>query len=328
MGKWRVLRVYVDGGMMQFDYLREFKHLCMCSRINFSAAAEDLHMTQPALSNHIQAIEKELGFEIIESGKGRPSTLTPAGRTLLDRVDELLDLYDDIKFACAVSQNRTTHPLKIRLPVFIGGSAELLTRKARAFKELNDDIELSIVTGKDSTSPTDELVAGEIDCCLRSFLNVPECSGDTAEGFDRVPFPQSCAEVLVWVDTTGPLGDEDPVPYAKLAHATIAVSNCDISREASRWVDDILGAMSENVRHATRYTESIDAFMLSDLRPTDVAFFPAQYRMHPGATLNANRSMRSLEPPLFTTPAAIFRRDDANEAAVRFKEFLRASADI
>ena len=48
------------------------------SNNSFSEAAEECHISQSAISQQIQALERELGFDQLER-KNRKFTLTPAG---------------------------------------------------------------------------------------------------------------------------------------------------------------------------------------------------------------------------------------------------------
>ncbi len=45
---------------------------------SFTAAAKHLHMTQPAISLHVKALEQELGAHLMDRD-GRGIQLTPAG---------------------------------------------------------------------------------------------------------------------------------------------------------------------------------------------------------------------------------------------------------
>lgn len=59
--------------------LRQIKYFQAVVRHNsFSEAAEECHISQSAISQQIQALEKELGFPLLER-KNRRFSLTPAG---------------------------------------------------------------------------------------------------------------------------------------------------------------------------------------------------------------------------------------------------------
>ena len=59
--------------------LRQIKYFqAVVRRNSFSEAAEECHISQSAISQQIQALEKELGFPLLER-KNRRFSLTPAG---------------------------------------------------------------------------------------------------------------------------------------------------------------------------------------------------------------------------------------------------------
>ena len=62
----------------------------VADHLNFRRAAEELHLTQPALSRQIQQLEEEIGKSLFDRDK-RSVHLTHAGRFLYSRVAGLLD---------------------------------------------------------------------------------------------------------------------------------------------------------------------------------------------------------------------------------------------
>lgn len=56
--------------------------LAVCRHVSFTAAAEELHITQPAVSQHIHHLEEHYGVSLF-SREGRHVALTPAGEVLL-----------------------------------------------------------------------------------------------------------------------------------------------------------------------------------------------------------------------------------------------------
>jgi DNA-binding transcriptional LysR family regulator len=63
---------------------------------SFSAAAEALVVTQPAVSLHVRSLEKELGVRLLER-RGRTVLPTPAGRALYRHARAILRLRDRIE---------------------------------------------------------------------------------------------------------------------------------------------------------------------------------------------------------------------------------------
>ena len=59
--------------------------LCVCQTMNFTRAAEQLNLTQPAVSQHIRFLEKQYGMPLFIHD-GRRLRLTPAGKVLRSAV--------------------------------------------------------------------------------------------------------------------------------------------------------------------------------------------------------------------------------------------------
>ncbi|MCG8648697.1 MAG: LysR family transcriptional regulator [Pirellulales bacterium] len=79
---------------MEIDQLRYF--LRVAERGNFTHAAEELLVSQPALSRSIQKLEEELGQPVFER-QSRSVRLTDAGLVLQSRAQQILTLLEDTK---------------------------------------------------------------------------------------------------------------------------------------------------------------------------------------------------------------------------------------
>lgn len=73
---------------MTLDQLLTFRTVCLAR--SFRAAAEKLHLTQPAVSKQIRSLEIELGERLFE--RGRTALLTEAGGTLLKYAEHLSEI--------------------------------------------------------------------------------------------------------------------------------------------------------------------------------------------------------------------------------------------
>lgn len=90
--------------LMENFRLRVFR--TVARTLNFRAAAEELFLTQPAVSSQIKALEEELGTPLFHRSGGRV-TLSPAGHTLQPFADQLFRLAQQATEAVAASANLT-----------------------------------------------------------------------------------------------------------------------------------------------------------------------------------------------------------------------------
>ncbi|WP_417885577.1 LysR substrate-binding domain-containing protein [Zunongwangia sp.] len=79
-----------------FDFkLQVFQSVA--SRLSFSKAAEDLHITQPAITKHIRQIEAHFNQKLFIR-KGNSIALTDAGKLLLSHTKILFQQYEQLEF--------------------------------------------------------------------------------------------------------------------------------------------------------------------------------------------------------------------------------------
>ncbi|MCB1867419.1 MAG: HTH-type transcriptional regulator CysB [Gammaproteobacteria bacterium] len=69
------------------------------SDLNITAAAERLFTSQPGISKQIRLLEEELGIRIFERSGRQLSSITPAGKAIIERVEKVLDDVDAIRNA-------------------------------------------------------------------------------------------------------------------------------------------------------------------------------------------------------------------------------------
>ena len=84
---------------LSLDCLRSFE--AVARRLSFSAAAEEMHLTQPAISRQIKGLEEELGAPLFTRGT-RKVELTAAGHPIgnhtYDHVYVLAKKPEEIQF--------------------------------------------------------------------------------------------------------------------------------------------------------------------------------------------------------------------------------------
>ncbi|MDQ0483188.1 LysR family transcriptional regulator [Guptibacillus hwajinpoensis] len=79
---------------------------------NFSRAAEELHMTQPAVSQYIKNLEDSLGIKLLERSN-RSVELNKAGEIVYHHAKELLNLYSKMNYLLDDLTNRASGKITI-----------------------------------------------------------------------------------------------------------------------------------------------------------------------------------------------------------------------
>ncbi len=102
---------------MELRQLRTFVAVVDCS--SFSRAAEELNLTQPAVTAQIQALERDLGARLLER-LPRQVLLTPAGEALLPYARGIVNLEREGKEALAALQGLRAGCLRVGASPTIG----------------------------------------------------------------------------------------------------------------------------------------------------------------------------------------------------------------
>lgn len=84
----------------------------VAKRLNFTKAGEELFITQPAVTKHIQEIENHFKVKFFERN-GTKIKLTPAGEVLLQHTDQLFALYQNLEFELNTLTQQSSGKLRI-----------------------------------------------------------------------------------------------------------------------------------------------------------------------------------------------------------------------
>jgi DNA-binding transcriptional LysR family regulator len=131
---------------------------------SFSAAADALAFTQPAVSRQIATLEAEAGTRLVDR-TARGIRLTPAGEMLVEHAEAILG-----RIAAAESQLEALAGLdagRLRLGSFPSASATLTALAIADFAEAYPAIELRLTEGR-SYETVPLLVAGQLDLAVVS----------------------------------------------------------------------------------------------------------------------------------------------------------------
>lgn len=148
--------------------LRQF--VAVAERLNITRAAEDLHLTQQAVSSTIKNLERDLGVVLLERS-GRRIALTAAGAELLSGAGMLLDASRSlVRTTRAAGQGTGDHLMIGHTPAITSDEVFVLTAAVR-----RDFPEASITARQlfpDELVPA--LRSGAIDVALRRGATTPD----------------------------------------------------------------------------------------------------------------------------------------------------------
>ena len=121
---------------IELRHLRSF--VAVAEHLNFTHAAERLHLSQPALSRQIRQLERLVGCELV-SRSTRHVELTPAGEALLERAEQVLrDIDDAVSATQAVGGELVGRVARLWEPIIDGfGGEQGLDETRAAFEALH-----------------------------------------------------------------------------------------------------------------------------------------------------------------------------------------------
>jgi DNA-binding transcriptional LysR family regulator len=128
--------------------LRVFR--AVAHHLSFSRAAEELLLTQPAVTQQIKALEDEYGVPLFDRSGGR-ITLTPAGHVLLPYAEILKAISDEAAAALGAVVGRQSGPLLLGASQTVG--QYVLPGIMAAFLKLYPRVRISTLSGN-----TDEIL--------------------------------------------------------------------------------------------------------------------------------------------------------------------------
>lgn len=128
--------------MLQHFHLESF--LAVAEEGSITHAARALHLTQPAVTQHIQALERELGAVLLER-TGRGVRLTPAGMVLRDYARRWGALMEECRMVIADQQKGTAGVLLLGAGVTT--SIFQLPRWLQAFRRSCPHVDVTVRTG-------------------------------------------------------------------------------------------------------------------------------------------------------------------------------------
>ena len=287
--------------MVELRHLRYF--VAVAEELNFSRAAERLHMAQPPLSAAIRQLERELGTQLLLRTT-REVRLTDAGSSFLDgarrTLAELGRAERDARRAAAGEVGR------LHLGFSWSARFETLPALGQAFRAARPDVELlteEMWNGRMLTA----LASGTIDAAVALC---PEIAAEFSYEVIRTE------QVLALVADRHPLADRDEVELAELAADRFLFFPREL---APRLHDVMVGfcrrAGFEPQIRSESFHSGWEMQILADVPA--VALAPASVAL---ALPDHIAALRVSDPPDQLDTAIVWRADDVSAANAALRE--------
>ncbi|MGU3377410.1 LysR substrate-binding domain-containing protein [Chryseobacterium sp. M5A1_1a] len=126
-----------------FDYRLKVFHT-VASRLSFTRASEELHISQPAVTKHIKEIEVQLETKLFDR-KGTSIQLTQSGKILYEYAEKIRNIYRDLEFE--INQINQQHKGKLIIGASTTVAQYILPEILAKFNAYYKDIKIELLTG-------------------------------------------------------------------------------------------------------------------------------------------------------------------------------------
>lgn len=116
--------------------------LTVYEKKNFTRAAEELSLTQPAVSHHIALLEQDLGIKIFHRSKGELK-LTAEGEIAIKYAKRIKALYEKMQQAISDEEK---HMTKIRMGITHTAESSVIAEVLAKYGNANTGISITIIT--------------------------------------------------------------------------------------------------------------------------------------------------------------------------------------
>ena len=180
----------------------------VAARGSFSAAADQLFMSQSAVSQQVATLEREVGMSLLARGSDGPK-LTEAGEALLAHADAVIARLEEAERELGAIAGLESG--RLRLASFPSASATLVTRALSVFRDRHPGVALQFSEHEPETS-LPLLRRGEID--LAVTFDYPSIPTQEDRDLDRILILSESMHVAL--PRTHPLANAESVTLDQL----------------------------------------------------------------------------------------------------------------
>jgi DNA-binding transcriptional LysR family regulator len=278
---------------MELRQLRAF--VTVAELGHFGQAAERLNLTQPSLTQRVQALERELGVQLLERNP-RHVELTTAGKLLLPHAQKLVQLDDEA--LREIKDFRAGITGRLTIAYQAGGDSSLAGSILAEYRRRFPGVDVETSAG--SSGPNLQRVLDHAADAAFALL-----AGSPPRGIATIPIRRE--EIILAMQSDHELAHLNPVPVASLRGVGLGMPppavNPDLVNALTRWLElrtgDSLNIVSEDPTDLA----------IETLARSGRAVVLAVRRYVPASPVGGV-TYRSMSPAAFVDLAIAYREDD------------------
>ena len=284
---------------MEIEHIREYRVLTKL--LNITNAANELFITQSALSRHLASIENELGTRLFVRTK-HGVELTDIGRVVAEEFDKILSIYDGVLSKTASYASGFFGDLSLGMLYY--AIDEYISPVIREFKSMFPNIKIRFY----SYQPYQV-----IRSLLNGGIDVGMVMGSEFQGADSLEFVDIGSESLIVIASADhPFAARANVSFSELSSEALVYLKMD--QELSMYIRKILEDQGvKPVREI--YSEQVDTMAFTILETGGVCVLVASMRNMKRSDLAfVDIAENSVRIPFYFA----FRKDNDNPAIKHF----------
>ena len=197
--------------VMKLIQLKYF--LAACEYGNLSKAAEELHISQPTISQAIKDLEREFEIDLLNRISSR-FTLTPAGEFLKSQASAILQSTDSL--TSRMNDFRQTNIINIGISPIL--CSILLPPIYQELKDVYPNLSMNLVE-RNSDILLNNLLEGKIELAIMGFADLDD------RLFNVLPIAN--VDIVFCANRTNPLTRKKYVDFEDLRSEPLILSNAD-----------------------------------------------------------------------------------------------------
>lgn len=216
---------------MEMQQVRYF--VTLAQSLNFTRAAQQCNVSQPALTRAVKTLEEEYGGALLHRARGN-THLTKLGRIVLPHLQQIYEQAQSAKERARSAAKMTDVTLRIGVMCTIG--PDRFAGFMRQFREHHPGVQIRLVDGS-GREMAEALAQGEVELAL---FATPEGLDDTFHALELFR-----EDYVICLAKSHPLADEPVIRWRQLNDAPCCVrAECELHDYAG----EILSKMGINAK--------------------------------------------------------------------------------